>query len=99
MKPTPDNILKTLTVKIKKALWILGLHAFSLILFLVLVDIILGGFIFYKYVFLTEKEEPKVTENIFKFDTKTYQDVLKELQTRGQGDEGSSMAQQPGLSK
>ena len=94
-----SDVSKTLAAKTKKILWILGLHAFLLILFLVFVDFILGSFIFYKYVFLAEKEEPKVTENILKFDDKAYQEVLGELQAREQGNEESSAANQPNPSE
>ena len=93
MKSTSD-ILKKLTLGIKKTLWILGLHAFLLILFLVFVDFILGGFIFYKYVFLAKKEEYKVTENIIKFDAKTYQDVLRRLQENEQSNKSVSTVDQ-----
>ena len=94
-----SDILKILTVKTKKILWILGLRAFLLILFLVFIDFIIGSFIFYKYVFLAEKEEPKITKNILKFDDKTYQEVLGELQTREQSSKGSSIENQPNPSE
>lgn len=89
MKSTPD-IIKTLSAQIRKSIWFLGLHAFSLILFLIFIDVILGGFVFYSYVFLAERETPKATGNITKFDLKTYQDVLDELQANGQGTEEPS---------
>lgn len=87
-----SDILKTLFARIKKILWNLGLHAFSIILLFIFIDFIFGGVIFYKYVFSAEKEEPKVTENILKFDEKTYLEVLGELQARGQGNVGAQAA-------
>jgi hypothetical protein len=84
-----SDISKTLAARIKKTIWILGLHAFPLILFLVFVDLVLGSFIFYNYVLLAEKGEPKVTENILRFDNKTYQDVLTELQARQKSNQES----------
>lgn len=98
MKPISD-ILKTSAVRIKKILWILGSRAFFLILFFVFLDFILGGFIFYKYVFLAVREESKVAENVLKFDVKTYQEVLGELQARDQSNKESSTASQPNPSK
>ena len=83
-----------MVIKIKKVLWILGLHAFYLILFFVFIDFIFGGFIFYKYVFLAEKEESEITGNILKFDVKKYQDVLEKLQTREQSNKESSAIDQ-----
>lgn len=83
MKSVPvSDIFKTIGTKTKKVLWTLGLHAFLLILILVFIDFIFGGFIFYKYVFLAEREEPKITGSILKFDVKAYQDVLGELQKK-----------------
>jgi hypothetical protein len=70
---------KNLKAKVKKFVWILGLNAFSLILFLVFVDLILGGAIFYNYVFLAKNQEPQITENIVKFDLEAYQQVLEKL--------------------
>lgn len=70
--------------KIKKVPWILGSHAFSIILILVLLDLILGEFLLYKYALLVKKEEPKITENIIKFEYSDYQKILEEWQAREQ---------------
>ena len=95
MKLTFNNILKILSVRTKKTLWILGLHAFFLILFFVLIDFIVGGFVFYQNVFLAEKEEPNATESIIKFNVKDYQDVLGELQAREQNNKVPPIVNQP----
>ncbi len=68
----------------KKILWILGSRAFWVILFFIFIDLILGGLVFYKYVFLAEKEKPAISQKIIKFDEKTYQEVLIKLQTKEQ---------------
>jgi len=83
MKPAPD-LLKIITVRIEKTLWLFGARAFLVILILILADLIFGGFVYYKYVYLAKAEEPKATETIIRFDTKTYQQVVGELQARGQ---------------
>ena len=93
MKSMPD-LLKKITAKTKEILWILGLHAFLIILLLVFLDIIFGGFILYRYVFLAEKEEPVATGSVIKFDSKSYQDVLEELQAREQSAVGFPAASQ-----
>jgi len=80
-----SDILKVLTVKISKTVWFLGLHAFLFILSLVLVGCILGRIVFYRYAFLPEKEGYKATENVLRFDYKSYQNVLNELQAKEQG--------------
>jgi len=85
MKSASD-ILKILYWWIKKALWDLGLNAFWVILMLVLIDIALGTLIFYQYVYLAEREQPRVIENILKFNDKAYQNVLLQLQAKEQGD-------------
>jgi predicted PurR-regulated permease PerM len=74
------DILNIISTKIKKTFWFLGLHAFSLIIFLVFIGIILGGFVFYKYVFVATNDRPNTAGNILKFDEKKYQNILKELQ-------------------
>jgi len=84
MMSTSDSF-KMFNERVRKFLWILGLHAFSLILFFVFLDFILGGIIFYQYVFLAENESPRVAGNTLKFNVQTYQQVLGELQTREQG--------------
>lgn len=70
--------------KIKKIPWVLGSHAFSIILILILLDLILGEFLLYKYALLVKKEEPKIIENIIKFEYSDYQKFLEEWQTREQ---------------
>ena len=91
MKPISD-ILKEITTRIKKTFWILGLYAFWVILFFIFINFILGGFVFYKYVFLAESEEPKITETILKFNVGAYQNVMKEIQAReGSGEESSAV--------
>lgn len=52
------------------------------ILALFLLSLVLGGFIYYKYVFLVKNKEPQITEKSFQFDEKTYQKVLDEGQAR-----------------
>ena len=73
--------IKSMPGEIKKMIWFLGMHAFIVILFLVLIDIILGGIIFYNYVFLAEQKTPQTHGNALKFDNKTYQEVIEKLQS------------------
>lgn len=83
MKPASD-ILKILSKKAGKTLWILGQNAFAVILLVIFLEFIFCGFIIYKNVILVEKQELKAVENILRFDTAKYQSVLKELQSREQ---------------
>ena len=83
MKSESDKS-KVFKAKIKKIVLAFGLHAFSLILFFVLVDILIGGFIFYNYVFLAENATPQTAGSILKFNNAAYQELLGQLQTREQ---------------
>ena len=86
MKSDTDFV-KKIIVLVKKIVWNLGLHAFLIILFLVFLDVIFGGFIFYKYVFLVENQDAKVSGSILKFDEKKYQNILADLQRRNMSSE------------
>ena len=60
----------------------MGRNAFLFILIFILLDIIVGEFLFYRYVFLVKNEEPKIVYVVTKFQENLYQSVLKELQVR-----------------
>jgi len=94
MKFTLINKLRRLrlfnirTDKIKKIPWILGLHAFWIILFFVFIELIIGGFLFYKYAILVKKDEQKIADYNLKFKKIIYQKVLEEWQKKSQEFEG-----------
>ena len=67
---------------IKKIPWILGKHAFLFILIFILLDLLFGGFLFYRYVFLVQNQEPQIVSIPSKFQYDTYQSVLKSWQDR-----------------
>lgn len=69
--------------KIQKVLWILGKRAFLCILILILIDILIGGFLFYKYVFLIENKEIENISAPNKFQENIYISVVEEWQNRG----------------
>lgn len=60
----------------------LALRAFLTFLILLLLFSILGGFIFYKYVFLVKKKEVEISEKPLQFKEKTYQAILEIWQTK-----------------
>ena len=70
--------------KIKKIPEILGFYAFPIILILILLNLILGEFLLYKYAILVKIEEPKIVENTIKFEYSAYQKVLEEWRAREQ---------------
>ena len=57
-------------------------HAFLSFLVLVLMSLVLGGFLFYKYSFLIAKIEPEITGKTVQFKEGLYQKVMLELQNR-----------------
>ena len=59
-----------------------GERAFLTFLGLLLIALIFGGLIFYKYSILVEKAEPEISEIPLKFKEKTYQEVLKVWQEK-----------------
>jgi hypothetical protein len=79
-----EDFQKIISLKIKKTLWAAGLHAFSIILILVLIELALGAAIYYKYVFLAESQAPQVTSPILKFDLNSYQQVMDKLSVPAQ---------------
>jgi len=83
MKSSAD-ILKIVGARIRKTVWRLGLRAFWLILLIIFVEVIFGGFVFYKYVFLAERVEPTSSEIVVKFNEKIYKSVTENPQIKGQ---------------
>ncbi len=79
-----SNTLGIKKDKIKKTLWILGSHAFLIILLFILLNLILGVFLFYKYVILVEIKEPEIIGRTVNFKYNIYQEVLKDWQIKGQ---------------
>ena len=67
---------------LKKLPRILGERAFLTFWGLVILALIFGAIVFYKYNFLTKKSEPQVPESPLKFKEKIYEDVLKIWQER-----------------
>lgn len=72
-----------MTTKIKELPWSIGIHAFSVILLLILLDLILGAFLFYKYIYLIKNQNPVVinNQNIL-IEEKKYQQILDEWKKR-----------------
>lgn len=68
--------------KIKKIPWILGSYAFSIILIFILLNLIIGEFLLYKYVISIKIDEPKIVENSLRFEYSAYQKVLKKWEEK-----------------
>jgi hypothetical protein len=65
-----------------KILWALAKRAFLTFLALFILDLIIGGFIFYKNVFLIKQEQPGVGESPLQLKEKTLDEVLGEWEIR-----------------
>jgi len=76
--------LSFISSNIKKIPWFLGRYAFVAILILIAIDMILGAVLFYKYIYLVEKNQPQVTESPATFKKDVYQEILKDWQERSQ---------------
>ncbi len=66
----------------KKLPWILGKNFFLASICFIILSLILGSFLFYRYNILAKKVELQITEKPLQFDEKTYQDILKIWQER-----------------
>src|SRR3990167_4840513 len=76
------ELLDAYKKKIKRIPWILGKNAFFCILILILIDILIGGFVFYQYVFLIETKELENISISNKFQESTYQSINISIKIR-----------------
>lgn len=91
----PKLKFEKLTKFFKKLPRILGTHTFLTFLGLLVLALIFGSLIFYKYSFLAEKEKPEVFEKPLQFKEKTYQEVLKIWQKREERFEEADFKEYP----
>lgn len=63
--------------KIKKIPWIIGNHAFLMILIFVVLDILFIEFLFYQYLLLPEIRKPPIGTPLVEFREDIYQTVLQ----------------------
>jgi len=78
-----EDILEKVNEGAMKIFWFLSIHAFSLILVFVVLDLAFGTVIFYKEIFSAQTALPSATGEIAKFDKVKFQAVLDELDSRG----------------
>jgi len=74
--------LKKIEVFLKKLPKALAERAFLTYLGLLVLALVLGSFIFYRYNILAKKTEVQISEKSLKFEEKTYDKVLKIWQER-----------------
>lgn len=70
------DLLKTAVGKLKTFPWDLGRHVFLCILMFILLDLLVGEALFYKYVYLARTQTPPAPAVSTKFNEKAYQFVI-----------------------
>jgi nitrate/TMAO reductase-like tetraheme cytochrome c subunit len=75
---------------IEKIIWFLGKKAFVIVLLLVIIDVVIGTFVFYEFVFVAEKQEPKVVFTL-KFKDNDYKTVLSQWKQESQNSQQSGV--------
>ena len=73
------NLASKITV-FKRIPWFLAKYEFLVILFLILLAMILGVFLFQNYVILIEKKEVEVNNSSIKFKDNVYQKIISQWQ-------------------
>lgn len=73
----PKIKIKSITIFLKKTTRELAENAFSAFLVFFLLDLILGGTIFYKYIILAQRVNPQIEEKPFQFKEKSYETILE----------------------
>lgn len=61
--------------------WFLGTHAFSILILLMLLNIVVGLFVFYSYIVVAQKKNPVPLEYI-KFNSTAYERILQQQTAR-----------------
>ncbi len=76
------TILKMPKEKIKKIPWLLASHAFSIILLLIVLSLVLGVWVFYNYVTLAKVKTSRTVEKNTEFQYNTYEQIMATWQAR-----------------
>lgn len=85
MKVDYNKIFKGIEIALsgsKKILWAIGKRAFLGVLVLILLDMLLGVMLFYKYVYLAENKVAQINGESLQFNDGVYQKVLNQWQAR-----------------
>lgn len=94
---TPKIKFKKIKDFLKNLPHTLGARAFLTFLGLLFLSLIFGGFVFYKYSILIEKETPQIItpEELNQFNKKTYEEVVKIWQEKEKRFESSESKEYP----
>ena len=92
---TPKIKFKKIKDFLKNLPHALGERAFLTFLGLLFLSLIFGGFVFYEYNILPEKEAPQISEGPLQFNKKTYEEVVKIWQEKEKRFESSDSKEYP----
>lgn len=91
----PKVKIKKIKEFLKRLPRTLGDKAFLTFLVFLLMALIFGGIIFYKYNILVKKVQPEIVEKPIQFKEKAYQDVLKTWQEKEERFKETDLKQYP----
>ncbi len=77
-----QNILNGIKNGAKNIVWFFAQGAFFFILIFLLLEVLLGEYLFYQYILVAKTKEPEVTTLPVRFKKEVYQSVLKEWEKR-----------------
>jgi hypothetical protein len=70
--------------KTKQILWVLGNRAFWIIIIILLLELLFGALLFYKYVFLPTQQNAETISSSSEFKENFYQDIILSWEKREQ---------------
>ena len=79
IKKIKFNKIKTFFIKLPR---ILGEKAFLTFLGFLIIFLIFGALLFYKYIFLAEKVQPEITEGPLQFNEELFQEILQKFEEK-----------------
>jgi O-antigen/teichoic acid export membrane protein len=91
----PKLKIKEITEFFKKLPRTLGERSFLTFFILLIIALIIGSLVFYKFSFLAEKQKPEVSGAPLKFQEKTYQAVLEIWQEKEKKFEEANLKEYP----
>lgn len=74
---------------------ILGERAFLTFLGFLIIFLIFGAFLFYKYIFSVERAQPEILEKPLQFNEKLFQEILEKFEERAKKLEETELKEYP----
>lgn len=77
-----QNLLNSIKKGVKNIMWFLAQNAFLVVLIFILLEILLGEFLFYQYISLPRVRDPEITQVSLRFKKEVYKSVLSSWENR-----------------